>query len=97
MEKIKNYIISAVAIVVLIGSHCVLAKESRKKYLEQEVSKVAIDEIASTGTPSVQVAIGLGDEVIYEGAFGHADIEHKIEATPASRYRTDSVAKWFTA
>lgn len=97
MEKIKNYIISAVAIVVLIGSHCVVAKESRKKYLEQEVSKVAIDEIASTGTPSVQVAIGLGDEVIYEGAFGHADIEHKVEATPASRYRTASVAKWFTA
>lgn len=97
METTRNHIVSAFAVAFLFSHHCVVAKDAGKDDLDQQISKVALAEINSTGTPSIQIAIGLGNKVIYESAFGMADVENNVAATSASRYRTASVAKWFTA
>jgi CubicO group peptidase (beta-lactamase class C family) len=49
------------------------------------------------GAPAISVAVAAGGRVAYSGAFGVADLEHTVLATPATVYRVASVAKPFTA
>lgn len=55
------------------------------------------EEIKSSGAPSLQVAIGHKSNLVYETAQGFADLENRVVAKTESKYRTASVAKWFTA
>jgi serine beta-lactamase-like protein LACTB, mitochondrial len=97
MEQFRDYAISAIAVLFLVNSGSLFAIEPKKINLDQEVEKAAIEEIGNTHTPSIQVAISVGDNVVYEGAFGMADIENNVKATSVSKYRTASIVKWFTA
>lgn len=63
----------------------------------KEIESAANAEIKNSQTPSLQISVGLGLDVIYEGAFGISNIEDNVKATPETKYRTASVAKWFTA
>jgi serine beta-lactamase-like protein LACTB len=54
-------------------------------------------EMKLAGSPSIQVAVSYDGATLIDQGFGMADIEHGIPATPTTRYRTASVAKWFTA
>jgi CubicO group peptidase (beta-lactamase class C family) len=47
--------------------------------------------------PGASVLVLRGDEVVYRGSFGMADLEARIAATPATHYRLASVSKQFTA
>jgi serine beta-lactamase-like protein LACTB, mitochondrial len=71
--------------------------KKQKQNLNDSISKIAQQEIVETGTPSLQIAIGLKGEIIYENAFGFADLENNIKATAQTKYRTASVTKWWTA
>ena len=84
METTRNHIVSAFAVAFLFSHHFAAAKDAGKDDLDQQISKVALAEINSTGTPSIQIAIGLGNKVIYESAFGMADVENNVAATSAS-------------
>ncbi|MBS9463000.1 beta-lactamase family protein [Flagellimonas sp. 389] len=64
---------------------------------KQDISKAAIKELNNSGTPSLQIAIGYKDSIIYEKAFGLADIENNVLATTETKYRTASISKWWTA
>lgn len=97
MEQFRNYTVSVIAVALLVISQALLATEPKRINLDWEVNKVALEEIDNNRTPSIQIAIGVGEKVVYEGAFGMADIENNVKATPASKYRTASIAKWFTA
>lgn len=48
-------------------------------------------------TPSVVVAVAKDGEIIYEKAFGYADIENQRKATTATPYQLASISKTFTA
>ncbi len=61
------------------------------------IASMAKTELESTGTPSLQIAIGHDGQTIYTGAFGYADLENQVKASNNSKYRTASIAKWFTA
>jgi serine beta-lactamase-like protein LACTB, mitochondrial len=65
--------------------------------LRKKIEMAAAAEIESSKTPSLQISVGKGEQIIFEGAYGLADIENDVNASPASKYRTASVAKWFTA
>ena len=54
-------------------------------------------EIETSGTPSIQVAIGMNNKLIFNEAYGLADVENNVEATPDTKYRIGSVSKWITA
>lgn len=61
-----------------------------------EISQVAMEAIEQGGLPGLSIAVAKGDEV-WTAAFGAADLELGVAATPESMFRTASVAKWFTA
>lgn len=65
--------------------------------LQKKIEMAAAAEITRSKTPSLQISVGKGEQVIFEGAYGLADIENDVDASSASKYRTASVAKWFTA
>jgi len=61
-----------------------------------------LDSLAATamsrdGMPSVSLAVGRGASVIFSRAYGFADLESFVPATPRTRYRTASISKWLTA
>jgi CubicO group peptidase (beta-lactamase class C family) len=47
--------------------------------------------------PSVAFSVSGRDGPIYEGAFGFADVEHRVKASPRTAYPVASVAKSYTA
>ena len=47
--------------------------------------------------PAVSVAIALGGQIQYQKAFGKADLENDVAATPETLFRTGSIAKPITA
>lgn len=78
---------------LLFISNAVAAEGGNAK----QIASAAIEELEASGTPSLQIAIARGGEIVYQGAFGYADLENQVRASNESRYRTASVAKWFTA
>ncbi|MGI9265545.1 MAG: serine hydrolase domain-containing protein, partial [Gammaproteobacteria bacterium] len=65
--------------------------------LQQRIDGAIQSEIERSGAPSIQVAIGYEEKVIFEGAFGFADVENSVLATPATKYRSASISKWLTS
>lgn len=53
--------------------------------------------IATKEIPSMAVAVSQNGRIVYEAAFGYADIEQKIPATVSTAYRLASVSKPITA
>src|SRR5216684_9199777 len=61
-----------------------------------------IDEIVAKATteqqiPAISVAIALNGQIQYQKAFGKADLENNVSATPEALFRTGSIAKPMTA
>jgi CubicO group peptidase (beta-lactamase class C family) len=54
-------------------------------------------ELAARSIPSVTVSVAKGGKIVYERAFGYADIAHGIRATTATVYRLASISKPLTA
>ena len=48
---------------------------------QEEIELAIRAELEQSGVPSLQVAIGRKGEVIYEGAFGLADLEQHVVAS----------------
>lgn len=72
------------------------AEEVRESW-QHEIASAAMDELQQSGTPSLQIAVAQDGQVIFQGAYGLADVENSVTATPETRYRTASISKWFTA
>lgn len=65
--------------------------------LYKQIDNLIEGEIRNSGTPSLQVAIGYKNKIVYENAFGFSDLENQVVAVIESKYRTASISKWFTA
>jgi CubicO group peptidase (beta-lactamase class C family) len=61
------------------------------------VDSVVAEWLASTGAPSVSIAIVQDGRLAYTKAYGAARLNPALPATPATRYAIDSVSKEFTA
>src|SRR5262249_2749278 len=46
--------------------------------------------------PSIAIAVVQGDKIVWEEAFGWADLQRRIAATPATPYYLASITKVFT-
>ena len=62
-----------------------------------QIDAVAQEWLASTGAPSVSIALVQNGNVTYAHAYGNARIAPAAAATPSTRYAIDSVSKEFTA
>ena len=79
-------------LVLLASPHAALAD---KRF--EQVSR-AIEQLIDAGElPSVAVAVARDGQILWEGAFGWANRENLIEATPQTPYSLASISKPFTA
>ena len=62
-----------------------------------EITAAATKDMKTNNTPSIQIAVAHDGKVIFENAYGLADLENKVIATSQTRYRIASISKWFTA
>ena len=60
----------------------------------EEAVRAVMEEHKVTG---LQVAVGLGEAVVWTEGFGMADLEHEVPVTRSTRFRTASISKWMTA
>lgn len=63
----------------------------------QTVSEVALTLIDNLRLPSMSVAVAIRDRLIWSEAFGYADLENRVAASPTSKYRIGSVSKSLTS
>jgi D-alanyl-D-alanine carboxypeptidase len=61
------------------------------------VDGIVAEWLASTGAPSVSIAIAQDGRLTYAQAYGDARLNPKVPSTAATRYAIDSVSKGFTA
>jgi len=62
-----------------------------------EVDSLARAFVAAGSTPSIAISVTRGGNPIVTGAWGKADIEQNVDATPVSVYELGSATKQFTA
>jgi CubicO group peptidase (beta-lactamase class C family) len=62
----------------------------------REISEVASASLQTNQLPGLSLSVAKHDR-IWSVAFGKADLEQDVPATPQSMFRTASIAKWFTA
>lgn len=63
---------------------------------EEVVTKIS-EKMEERGIPGLSVAVSVKGDLQLERAFGLADVENGVPATPRTLYRTASIAKSFTA
>ncbi len=54
-------------------------------------------DVAADSIGSIAAGVVVGNELVWQNAFGWADVERRIPATPEMIYRTGSISKSFTA
>lgn len=54
-------------------------------------------QLAKNAAPSISAAVVKDGKIVYAKAFGYADLENDVLATPATVYRIGSITKQFTA
>ncbi|MGC2245565.1 MAG: serine hydrolase domain-containing protein, partial [Terriglobales bacterium] len=63
------------------------------KHIDEIVAKAISDQ----QIPAISVAVAVDGQIQYQKAFGEADLENNVAATPETVFRTASIAKSMTA
>jgi hypothetical protein len=74
MKKIRYRLFFVMVIALAASSYTYAITKSGKTEFTQKIEAAAINELHESNTPSLQISIGIGTKIIYEGAFGSADI-----------------------
>ncbi len=64
---------------------------------QAKVDAIAQQVLATTGVPSASVGIVTNGKIAYVKAYGKAQLDPPVEATPEMRYSIGSISKQFTA
>jgi len=75
---------------------CLLAGSAGLGFGDERVAALVAREVERDGVGSVSIALVDGAKLVYTAAFGYADIENKVTATPEHVYRIGSITKQFT-
>lgn len=65
--------------------------------LREKIDKLAANTLATSGVPSLSVAVVKDGQIAYLKAYGDARLEPKTVAAPEMRYSIGSISKQFTA
>ena len=83
----------ALALVLLASAEVAPAEDKAPAALDSIITQVMHEQ----QIPAITVAMALGDRLVYSKAFGSADLENGVPATPETLIRTGSIAKPITA
>jgi CubicO group peptidase (beta-lactamase class C family) len=86
----------AVALVVLLPS-AALTQQPSPRDMWSSVRDTIHALMTRANVPSISVAVARGHKIVWEEAFGWADRERMIAATPNTMYSLASISKPFTA
>jgi D-alanyl-D-alanine carboxypeptidase len=88
-----------VAATALVGGRPLTgaAPHQANEPLDKRVAEMVKSRILAQGVPSVSVAVMRDGKLLMEGAWGRADADKNLEASPATVYPIGSVSKEFTA
>jgi CubicO group peptidase (beta-lactamase class C family) len=88
---------TALAAAILAGGLSGAAAESLPGDAVDAIRAAIPDGMSRLGIPGLSLAVAVGGQVVLETAFGHADVENAVRATPETVYRLASVSKPMTA
>jgi CubicO group peptidase (beta-lactamase class C family) len=90
----RKTVIAFAAIVTLTAA---LHAQELPAEMRASIDKSAADILAKNGVPSASVAVVRDGKIAYEHAYGLANVETKLPASPQMRYSIGSISKQFTA
>ena len=99
-RKLKSdLIIVAVTVLTFISAVCGQEKirQPDLKQLEFTADSLANQAVTSELTPGLSIAVGLDGKILYSKAYGLANVEQKIPATPQTVFGITSITKQFVA
>jgi len=97
LERITRLPAAGLALLVLALPGAAAAQTASVRGHEARLETIVNEAMRREQIPALTLAILSGDALIYSKAFGTADLENSVPATPATLIRTASVAKPITA
>ncbi|MEA2416722.1 MAG: D-alanyl-D-alanine carboxypeptidase [Thermoanaerobaculia bacterium] len=88
---------TVIAFVAIAAVTAVLQAQELPAEMRASIDKAAADILAKNGVPSASVAVVRDGKIAYEHAYGLANLETKLAASPQMRYSIGSISKQFTA
>lgn len=82
---------------ILILTARLTAAQTISTETENHIDALLADAIADQQIPAISAAVAVNGQIQYQRAFGKADLENDIPATPETLFRTGSIAKSMTA
>jgi serine beta-lactamase-like protein LACTB len=82
---------------LLLSLACGVLAQSLPPHVVRQIDVLVEQARTTDQLPAVSVAVALNGQVIFRKAYGWADLENNVPATPDSLFRTASVAKPMTA
>jgi len=80
-----------------LASACLLQFARDDDALRASVAALAEATLKSAPIAGIAIGVARGDETLFEGGFGFADLEQQVPATEHTFFRLASVSKQFTA
>ena len=92
--KLRNGLRLLVVVVLIVLP---IAAQTLPSETANRVDEIVAKAITEQQLPAISVAIALNGQIQYQKAFGKADLENNVSATPETLFRTGSIAKPMTA
>jgi serine beta-lactamase-like protein LACTB, mitochondrial len=89
---------SATLTLLLAAAACLAsAQDAAPPAADARLDRIVSEAMQRQQIPAATVAVMTGGRIVYSKGFGTADLENSVAATPATLYRTASIAKTITA
>jgi len=92
--KLRNDLRLLVMLVLIVRP---IAAQTLPSETAIRVDEIVEKAIAEQQIPAISVAVALNGRIQYQKAYGKADLENNVLATPETLFRTGSIAKSMTA
>ena len=88
MASVKHFLLAASLVAIIVPASATTAMKVRLDALADAYAKINVNAV---------VLVGTKDRVLYEKAFGYANLDKKIPLAVSTRFKTESVGKFFTS
>ena len=89
----KSFVLFSLTFILPLLLQSQITTEFDFSTVEKEIENAINNQV----TPSIAVAVSKDGKIIYEKAFGYADLSNQLKATTSTPYQLASVSKPFTA
>ena len=95
--RVKSRRLAVAIIAVVITGAQLTAAQTLPSETAKHIDEIVAKAISDQQIPAISVAVAVDGQIQYQKAFGKADLENDVPATPETLFRTASIAKSMTA